>query len=113
LQGRVFPVPRNASQLRVELFASSSVLAGVMSKQQVASKIGVVRAPNFLSLPCAFVGSKGGTRQCSIDTNTSNVFILRDVRESRTRGVPVQNKIKVTLSGWVCTDHCPTSESAR
>jgi hypothetical protein len=109
LQGRVFPVPRDVTQLRVEVTADSALLAGVMSKQQIAAKTGVVRAANFVALPCAFVGTTRGMRQCSIDTNTSEVFILRDVRETKPVSAPVENKVKVTLLGWVCMEHCPAT----
>jgi hypothetical protein len=107
-QGQFFAVPRNALRLRVVIGASLPVLAGVMSKDSLKSK-GVVMASNFNALPCAFLKTSKGERECSLDTQISDVFVLRDLRESTTQPagkMPAGNKIEISLSAWACLANC-------
>jgi hypothetical protein len=107
-QGRFFVVPKNATRLRVDISANSPVLAGVMNKADIKNK-GVVSAPHFNTLPCAFVKAASGDRQCALDPRISDVFVLRDERENSTQPRQpnvIENKIKVVLSAWACVANC-------
>lgn len=109
-QGRVFDVPVHATKLRVKVRASQDVFAGVMTQAQFSTRRGVVRAGNFLSLPCGIVGRAGGERTCALDPLSPEVFVLRDVREQQMmvdpRVKPGENRITVALSVWACVEHC-------
>ncbi len=115
-QGRVFDVPPHATRLRVKLSATQPVLAGVMTREQLSTGKGVVRAANFLSLPCGIVGLSGGERECALDPMSAEVFVLRDVRERTMMMDPRvrsgENNISATLSVWVCVEDCKAAEGA-
>jgi hypothetical protein len=116
-QGRVFDVPLHSTRLRVKLSATQPVFAGVMTREQLSKGKGVVRAANFLSLPCGVVGRSGGERECSLDPMSSEVFVLRDVREQvmmvDPRVRPGENRISATLSVWACVADCKPVGGAR
>jgi hypothetical protein len=115
-QGRVFEVPAHATRLRVKLRATQPVFAGVMTQAQISTGKGVVRAGSFLSLPCGVVGRPGGERECALDPMSSEVFVLRDVRErymvTDPRMPQGENKISATLSVWACVADCKPAEGA-
>ena len=114
-QGRVFDVPLHATKLRVRVSASQAVFAGVMTRQQFSAHKGSVRAGNFLSAPCGFVGRAGGERTCALDPLSPEEFVLRDVREQQMMVDPRMkqgaNRIAVTLSVWACVAHCRAVEA--
>ncbi len=116
-QGRVFDVPMHSTRLRVKLSATQPVFAGVMTREQLSTGKGVVRAANFLSLPCGVAGRPGGERECSLDPMSSEVFVLRDVREQSMmvdpRVRPGENRIVATLSVWACVADCKSVGGAR
>ena len=106
-EGRVFEVPLHATKLRVTLSASQPVLAGVMTREQLSTGRGVVRAAKFLSLPCSVVGRSSGERECALSVMTPEVFVLRDVREQMMiASRPGGNNIKVELAVWACVADC-------
>lgn len=113
-EGRVFEVPLHAAKLRVTLSASQPVLAGVMTREQLSTGRGVVRAAKFLSLPCSVVGRPSGERECALSVMTPEVFVLRDVREQMMTGSrPGANNINVTLAVWACVADCKAVAGAQ
>ncbi len=113
-QGRVFVVPLHATKLRVTLSASQPVLAGVMTREQLSTGRGVVRAAKFLALPCGIVGRSAGERECALSVMTPEVFVLRDVREQTMVGSRIgANNINVTLAVWACVSDCKVAEGGQ